>query len=238
MNISEVLSEAIKDYKVDLTDSQYDKFEKYYNLLLEWNNKINLTAITDVEGVAIKHFADSLSLLNYINIPENASVIDIGTGAGFPGIVLKIARPDIKLTLMDSLNKRLIFLDEVLKNIGLQADLVHSRAEDNAKSGSEYREKFDFAVSRAVAKMNVLAEYCLPYVKVGGNFIAMKGPGAEAEIDEAKKAVGILGGKTEDVFNFKLPSNGDCRNIVKILKVKQTPIKYPRNSGKIKSNPL
>ncbi len=238
MNISEVLLEAIKDYKIDLNDSQYDKFEKYYNLLLDWNNKINLTAITDVEGVAIKHFADSLSLLNYINIPENASIIDIGTGAGFPGIVLKIARPDINLTLMDSLNKRLIFLDEVLKNIGLQADLVHSRAEDSAKFGNEYREKFDFAVSRAVAKMNVLAEYCLPYVKAGGSFIAMKGPGAEAEIDEAKKAVGILGGKTEDVFNFNLPCNGDCRNIVRVRKEKQTPVKYPRNSGKIKSNPL
>lgn len=237
MSMKDYLLEATKDFKIKLDDTQLEQLEIYFNLLVEWNEKINLTAITDEQGVAVKHFADSLTLFNYIDVPTGASVIDVGTGAGFPGIVLKIARPDIKLTLLDSLNKRLIFLQTVLDETGLYAKLVHSRAEDGANK-AEYREKYDFAVSRAVAQLNVLSEYCLGYVKKGGKFVALKGPNADDEIANAKKALQILGGKLVNKYEFDLPQDGGNRNILEILKVNSTPPKYPRNSGKIKSNPL
>lgn len=198
---------------------------------------MNLTAITDEHGVAVKHFADSLTLYNFVDVKKNASIIDVGTGAGFPGVVLKIARPDIKLTLLDSLNKRLTFLDTVLNDIGLDSELVHSRAEEGGKN-KLYREKFDIAVSRAVARMNVLCEYCLPYVKVGGLFVAMKGPNADEELDGAENALKLLGGKVEKVHKFNLPCDEGERTIIVIKKVKPTPKQYPRISGKIKSQPL
>lgn len=237
MSMKDYLLEATKDFKIKLNDTQLEQLNIYFNLLVEWNEKINLTAITDEQGVAVKHFADSLTLFNYIDMPTGASVIDVGTGAGFPGLVLKIARPDIKLTLLDSLNKRLLFLQTVLDETGLEARLVHSRAEDGANK-VEYREKYDFAVSRAVAQLNVLSEYCLGYVKKGGKFVALKGPNADDEIANAKKALKILGGKLVNKYEFDLPQDGGNRNILEILKVKSTPPKYPRNSGKIKSNPL
>ena len=227
----------IKDYKITLTENQYEQFQKYFELLAEWNEKMNLTAITDESGVALKHFADSLSLLNFVDIPQNSSLADVGTGAGFPGVVLKIARPDIKLTLIDSLNKRLVFLGEVCAQLGIEAELIHSRAENGARD-EKLRESFDFAVSRAVARMNVLSEYCLPYVKVGGAFCAMKGAQANEEFKESLNAINTLGGKLENKYFFELPENGGERAIAVVRKVKNTPQKYPRQSGKIKAKAL
>lgn len=235
--IKNLLQNYIKDYKITLTENQYEQFQKYFELLAEWNEKMNLTAITDERGVALKHFADSLSLLNFVDIPQNSSLADVGTGAGFPGVVLKIARPDIKLTLIDSLNKRLVFLGEVCAQLGIEAELIHSRAEDGARD-EKLRESFDFAVSRAVARMNVLSEYCLPYVKVGGAFCAMKGAQANEEFKESLNAINTLGGKLENKYFFELPENGGERAIAVVRKVKNTPQKYPRQSGKIKAKAL
>lgn len=235
--IKDLLQNYIKDYKITLTENQYEQFQKYFELLAEWNEKMNLTAITDESGVALKHFADSLSLLNFVDIPQNSSLADVGTGAGFPGVVLKIARPDIKLTLIDSLNKRLVFLGEVCAQLGIEAELIHSRAEDGARD-EKIRENFDFAVSRAVARMNVLSEYCLPYVKVGGAFCAMKGAQANEEFKESLNAINTLGGKLEKKYFFELPENGGERAIAVVRKVKNTPQKYPRQSGKIKAKAL
>ena len=235
--IKNLLQNYIKDYKITLTENQYEQFQKYFELLAEWNEKMNLTAITDESGVALKHFADSLSLLNFVDIPQNSSLADVGTGAGFPGVVLKIARPDIKLTLIDSLNKRLVFLGEVCAQLGIEAELIHSRAEDGARD-EKLRESFDFAVSRAVARMNVLSEYCLPYVKVGGAFCAMKGAQANEEFKESLNAINTLGGTLENTYFFELPENGGERAIAVVRKVKNTPQKYPRQSGKIKAKAL
>lgn len=235
--IKDLLQNYIKDYKITLTENQYEQFQKYFELLAEWNEKMNLTAITDESGVALKHFADSLSLLNFVDIPQNSSLADVGTGAGFPGVVLKIARPDIKLTLIDSLNKRLVFLGEVCAQLGIEAELIHSRAEDGARD-EKLRESFDFAVSRAVARMNVLSEYCLPYVKVGGAFCTMKGAQANEEFKESLNAINTLGGKLEKKYFFELPENGGERAIAVVRKVKNTPQKYPRQSGKIKAKAL
>lgn len=235
--IKNLLQNYIKDYKITLTGNQYEQFQKYFELLAEWNEKMNLTAITDESGVALKHFADSLSLLNFVDIPQNSSLADVGTGAGFPGVVLKIARPDIKLTLIDSLNKRLVFLGEVCAQLGIEAELIHSRAEDGARD-EKLRESFDFVASRAVARMNVLSEYCLPYVKVGGAFCAMKGAQANEEFKESLNAINTLGGKLENKYFFELPENGGERAIAVVRKVKNTPQKYPRQSGKIKAKAL
>ncbi len=235
--LTDVLQTAIKDFDINLSETQLRQFEIYYNMLVEWNKKINLTAITAPEDVAVKHFADCLELFNYINIPKSAKVIDVGTGAGFPGLVMKIARPDIQLTLLDSLNKRLVFLRGVLDKIGLDAEIVHSRGEDGAHH-AEYREQYDFAVSRAVARLNVLAEYTLGYVKTGGCLAALKGPAADEEIADSKKALGILGAKLGNKYEFELPLLKEKRNILLIKKIKAMSEKYPRSSGKIKSNPL
>lgn len=235
--IKDLLLNFIKDYKITLTENQYEQFQKYFELLVEWNEKMNLTAITDESGVALKHFADSLSLLNFVDIPQNSTLADVGTGAGFPGVVLKIARPDIKLTLIDSLNKRLVFLNEVCSQLGIDAELIHSRAEDGARD-EKLRESFDFVASRAVARMNVLSEYCLPYVKVGGAFCVMKGAQANEEFKESLNAINTLGGKLENKYFFELPENGGERAIAVVRKVRNTPQKYPRQSGKIKAKAL
>lgn len=237
MEIKDYILQATENFKFKFNEIQITQLETYYNLLVEWNEKMNLTAITDAQGVAVKHFADSVSVLNYVDFPYNSSIIDVGTGAGFPGVVLKIARPDIKLTLLDSLNKRLVFLQNVLGEINLSADLIHSRAEDGGRD-KNLRESFDYAVSRAVANMNVLSEYCLPYVHVGGSFLAFKGRGAESEISAAKSAIKTLGGKIAETYNFALPFDGGERAIVQIQKIAETPNKYPRNAGKIKLSPL
>lgn len=237
MDIKQIIKSATADFKVQLNDTQLNQLERYFELLVEWNEKINLTAITDVEGVAVKHFADSLTFFNCVEVPENSSLIDVGTGAGFPGIVLKIARPDIRLTLLDSLNKRLKFLDIVLTELCIDAELIHSRAEDGGQD-IDLRESFDFVVSRAVAQLNVLSEYCLPYARLSGSFVALKGPDADNEIITARRALQCLGGKVKRSHKFSLPMDGGDRTIIEIEKVAPTPDKYPRNSGKIKSNPL
>lgn len=237
MDIKNFVLSAVKDYKIELSEEQLDQLQKYFELLVLWNEKINLTAITEPNEVAVKHFADSLSVFNYVDFPKGASVIDVGTGAGFPGLVLKIARPDIKLTLLDSLNKRLKFLDEVLNTLGLEAELVHARAEEGGQS-IDLRECYDFAVSRAVARLNVLCEYCLPYVRLSGKFIAFKGGEVDEEIKSASNAIQALGGKKTDVYGFELPENSGSRTLVVIEKVQPTPDKYPRQNGKIKAKPL
>lgn len=222
---------------IKLDDTALMRFEKYMRLVVEWNEKINLTSITDENEFIVKHFYDSLTLLSTIDIKEGAKIIDVGTGAGFPGIPLKIARPDIQLTLLDSLNKRLVFLQEqVLNSIGLEAEIIHGRAEDISKNVN-YREQFDIAVSRAVANLSSLSEYCIPYVKIGGFFVSMKGPDSGDEIKSAEKAVKTLGGRLDMVENLTLP-DGSGRSIVVIDKIKKTPEKYPRRGVKINKNPL
>ena len=236
MTMRETLLEATEDFKIKLSEEQLSQLEAYHTLLSEWNEKINLTAITDDRGVAVKHFADSMTIFNYFDIPQNARVIDVGTGAGFPGLVLKIVRPDIELTLLDSLQKRLNFLSTVLDALHLDATLIHSRAEEGGQN-MKLRESYDLAVSRAVAQLNILSEYCLPYVRLSGRFIAFKGS-ADDELQAAKKAVGILGGRIGKTPVFELPMEGGTRTLIEIEKVRPTPDKYPRQYGKIKAKPL
>lgn len=219
-----------------LTDEMCDKLSAYGEMLIEWNEKMNLTAIVTPDEILIKHFYDCLLFLKNVEIPENAKVIDVGTGAGFPGVVLKIARPDIDLTLLDGLNKRITFLSAVLEKIGLSANAVHGRAEELARK-PQYREQYDIACARAVARLSVLSEYCLPYVKVSGQFISMKGPAAEEELSESIKAISVLGGEKIALLKEKLPDESG-RSFIKIKKISQTPTKYPRNSGKITKQPL
>ena len=222
---------------ITLDDTAIFRFDKYMRTVLEWNQKINLTSITDENEFIIKHFYDSLTLLHTLDIKDGAKVIDVGTGAGFPGVPLKIARPDIELTLLDSLNKRLVFLQEnVLNSLDLTAEIIHGRAEEISRQ-SDYREMFDFAVSRAVANLSSLSEYCIPFVKVGGVFAAMKGPESSEEIKNAANAIKTLGGKVDIVENFTLP-DGSGRSIAAIDKIKHTPEKYPRRGVKINKNPL
>lgn len=218
----------------DVSKEQYDKFDAYAEALVEWNEKMNLTAITDSEGIAVKHFLDSILPLKFIDVPKNASLIDVGTGAGFPGVPLKIYRPDIKLTLLDSLNKRINFLTEACKAADITAECVHGRAEDCGRV-SEYRGKYDIAIARAVAAMPVLAEYCMPLVKVGGIFAAMKGP--NENYSDGEKAVKTLGGEIADVKEYALP-NGDKRALIIVKKISSTAAKYPRNGGQISRKPL
>ena len=230
----ELLKQYAKDFGVFLDETALESFDKYAKTLVETNKVMNLTAICEPDEIVIKHFIDSLALLKYSDIPEDASIIDVGTGAGFPGVPLLIARNDIKLTLLDSLQKRLGFLESVLDECNLSAELIHSRAED-AGQNSVLRETFDFATARAVAPLNILAEYCLPFVKTGGYFIALKGSGEE--IQTAQNAVTLLGGRIEGNVSYKLP-NSDPRSIVIIKKISQTPTKYPRKPKKIASSPL
>ncbi len=220
---------------LSLTDKMIDQFEEYAALLIDWNKKLNLTAITEPRQIAIKHFLDSLSLFSVYDVPQAAKVIDVGTGAGFPGVPLKIARPDIELTLLDSLQKRLFFLDALKDQLELKFELVHCRAEDGARKDL-FREKFDVAVSRAVAPLNVLLEYCLPFVKVGGVFVALKGSRAQEEINAAKNALQVLKGEVVKVKNFKLDE--EERNIIVIRKTEAVDFLYPRSSAKIKRKPL
>lgn len=237
MSVIEIsrLNEVFLAQNINLTADQSQKLADYADLLVDWNEKINLTAITDSEGIIEKHFLDCFLPLSMFKMPQNAKVIDVGTGAGFPGIPWKIARSDINLTLLDSLQKRLNFLGEVLSKIGYEAELVHGRAED--LGNGEMRESFDIATARAVARLSVLAEYCLPFVEVGGYLVALKGPDAENEIKDAENALKILGGKVEKALEYSLPS-GDKRTFVLIKKVKNTPKNYPRPKGKMNKNPL
>lgn len=219
--------------KFKLSNLQKEQFQTYYQELVDYNEKVNLTAITDKEEVFIKHFYDSLLGVDYI--PQNASVVDIGTGAGFPGLPLKIAREDISLTLVDSLNKRIEFLKYLTNKIDIKCECIHSRAEDFA---SVKREVFDVAVSRAVANLSTLCEYTLPLVKIGGLFISYKGSNIDEELNSAKKAISILGGKIKEIIKLSLPNDLGERNLIIIEKIKNTPTQYPRKGNLPKSRPI
>ena len=233
---SNIFINALKEIGLDIDQEKINKFYKYMNLLLEWNEKMNLTAITDYEEIIIKHFVDSLTIEN--EIKENSEVVDVGTGAGFPGIPLKIFRDDIKITLVDSLNKRLIFLDKVIKELGLKnVEIIHMRAEDIGKN-KKYREKFDVVTSRAVANLATLSEYMIPLVKKNGVAICMKGSNIEEEVEDAKKAIKILGGKILKIKEFKLPEISDGRSIIVLKKIESTPMKFPRKSGVPSKDPI
>lgn len=245
----------LKELNIILDEKQLCQFMNYYELLIEWNQVMNLTAITDFDEVLKKHFIDSLSLIKVYSVntkmnseisselysstsQNNISIIDIGTGAGFPGIPLKIAFPELKITLLDSLNKRINFLNNVIEELGLKdIEAIHGRAEDFSKKGM-LREKFDLCVSRAVANLSTLSEYCLPYVKVGGKFISYKSEKITNEIDIAKKAVSVLGGTIENQVEFMIPNSDIYRNLVVINKNKKTPDKYPRKAGIPAKNPI
>lgn len=234
--MTEFLKKAAQAEGFLLSDRQLAAFERYAELLVEWNQKMNLTAITEPEEIAVKHFVDSLMLLKYIDLPENGSLIDVGTGAGFPGIPIKIFSPSVQVTLLDALNKRINFLDAVSKELGQENRCLHLRAEEGGRK-PELREQFDVATARAVASMTALAEYCLPYVKVGGVFAALKGFEIESELEEAKPAIKLLGGKVERVEQYTLAGELK-RSVVVIKKISQCSTKYPRNSAKIVKNPL
>lgn len=224
--------------KIDIkfTEEQLNQFYEYMNLLLEWNEKINLTAITDPNEVILKHFIDSLTINKYIK--ENSTLADVGTGAGFPGIPLKIVRPDLKITLVDSLNKRINFLNEVINKLNLvNIETVHSRIEDFGKD-KKYRESFDFVTARAVANLAVLSEYLLPIAKVGGQCVCMKGSSVEEELSNGKNAIKVLGGKIKNIDEFVLPDSDMSRNVIIIDKIKNTPNKYPRKAGIPVKEPL
>ena len=225
------------EFGVDLTEAQIKQLNLYGNLLLEWNERINLTAIKEPQEVLFKHFYDCILFFKNVQVPQNVSVIDVGTGAGFPGMVIKIVRPDLKVTLLDSLNKRLVFLNEVISALGLEGiETVHSRAEDGGKN-KNLREKFQIATARAVASMPVLAEYCLPFVKVGGMLVAMKGPNVTEELNACKNGLKLLGGGETVVFTETLTGD-EQRSFAVCKKISQTPSKYPRKPADISKQPL
>lgn len=228
----------LKELGVSLTDKQIEQFLIYYELLTEWNSFMNLTAITEYEDVLKKHFVDSVSLIQAVDVRKELTLIDVGTGAGFPGLALKIAYPELKVTLLDSLQKRIQFLDAVIEKLGLEGiETIHGRAEDFAKP-QKLRESFDLCVSRAVANLSTLSEYCLPFVKVGGYFIPYKSEKIAQEKEEAEKALELLGGKFERQVEFMLPSSDIYRNLFVIKKVKETPKKFPRKAGLPAKEPI
>lgn len=232
----EILENTAKKINIGITKEQASSFYKYMNLLLEWNVKMNLTAITEPDEVILKHFIDSVIVQKIIK--QNAKVIDIGTGAGFPGIPLAIIRNELDITLMDSLNKRINFLQEVIHvNKLSNVKAIHSRAEELARN-NKYREKFDVAISRAVAPLNILVEYMLPYVRVNGYCICMKGPGVQEEIEKATNALKILNGTIEKVEKYKLPESDINRSVIIIKKIGNTPQRYPRKPGMPTKEPL
>lgn len=224
---------AFQYFDVELSKTLYEKLDIYAEFLVEYNKNVNLTAITDPEEILYKHFIDSILLAKYADIPENAGLIDVGTGAGFPSVPLKLFRPDINITLLDSLSKRITFLQILCEKLGISAEFIHERAETAGKM-SEYREKFDVSCARAVANMSVLSEMCLPFVKVDGIFTAMKGP--NEDISAGNNAVQLLGGKIEQQSEYDVAGEG--RKVVIVKKISQTPTKYPRNSSQIKKKSL
>ena len=236
--MSEIFEAKLNNLGLTLSEVQKQQFHQFYELLVERNKVMNLTGITEYEEVNEKHFVDSLSIVKALDINKIKTVIDVGTGAGFPGIPLKIAFPHLKIVLLDSLNKRISFLNEVINQLQLKdISTIHGRAEDFAKQ-VEYREKFDLCVSRAVANLSTLSEYCLPYTNVGGMFVPYKSGEIEEEVEQAKKAIFLLGGEINDIVKFKLPSSEISRSFVKIEKIQNTAKKYPRKAGLPTKEPL
>lgn len=239
MNVSQ-FQEKLLEQSIQLSQNQLDQFELYFHLLVEWNEKINLTAITEKEEVYLKHFYDSLSAAFFFPFQPDSSlsICDVGAGAGFPSIPLKIAFPNLEITIVDSLNKRITFLNEIAKQLKLdKVHFYHDRAETFGQS-PEHREQYDIVTARAVAKLSVLSEFCLPLVKVDGYFLALKGAGGSDELSGAKKAIQILGGNTETVNEFNLPEENSERTIIQIKKLKKTPGKYPRKPGVPVKSPI
>ncbi len=229
-----IFEKGIRDLTLNIDNEKIEKFKIFSSLLIEWNKKMNLTAVTDPAEISVKHFLDSIAPLSVIEIKKDSKIIDVGTGAGFPGIPLKIVREDLDFTFMDSLNKRINFLKEVSDKVGFdKVEFIHSRAEDAGKN-KNYREKYDYAVSRAVANLKVLCEYCIPFVKVGGYFIAFKQFEVNDEIEDARAMIGTLGGKIENIKEITIPQSDIKRKIIIIEKVKDTPIQFPRQPNKIK----
>ena len=234
----EKFTEELANLGIELNEHQKEQFDQYYELLVEWNKVMNLTGITEYEEVNLKHFTDSLSIARVKDMHQVQSVIDIGTGAGFPGIPLKIVYPELEVVLLDSLNKRIKFLNAVIEELDLaDVETLHGRAEDYAKR-KEYREQFDLCVSRAVANLSTLSEYCIPFVKRNGYFVSYKSGSSDEEIQQAEKAVNILGGKIEKTDKFLLPETDMGRALVNIKKIKITPAKYPRKAGMPSREPL
>lgn len=230
------ICEYAESIQIELNEKQINQFYRYMELLLEWNEKINLTAITDPHEIILKHFIDSLTISKYIE--KYKKIIDVGTGAGFPGIPIKILRDDIKVTLLDSLNKRINFLNNVIQEIKLNnINTIHSRVEEFGRN-KKYRESFDVVTSRAVANLSTLSEYMIPLVKEGGECICMKSTGIEEEIEQSKKAIKVLGGKIEKIEEFELPKSDIKRSIILIKKEEKTPIKYPRKPGTPSKEPI
>lgn len=233
---SNLMQEYGKEINIVFTEEQLQKFYQYMNLLIEWNEKINLTAIVEPKEIILKHFMDSLTIIKHIE--QNKTVIDIGTGAGFPGIPIKIMREDLKITLLDSLNKRINFLDEVIQKLELKnITSVHARIEEYAKN-KQYREKYDIVTSRAVANLTTLSEYMLPMVAVKGMAICMKGSEVNEEILKSKNSIKLLGGEISKIEEFTLPKSDHKRNLILVKKIKQTPSKYPRKPGIPSKEPL
>ena len=238
MKYYELMKTAANNVGMELSEEKYDKFIKYMRLVQEWNEKINLTAITEDEEVIKKHFIDCIKAFSSDELKEAKTIIDVGTGAGFPGLPIAIMDENKQVTLLDSLNKRINFLNTVIAQLGLKnVKTIHSRAEDGARM-EELRENFDIATSRAVANMAVLSEYCLPYVKVGGHFIALKGPAIDEELSNAKNAIGTLGGKLKNVVELEIEDTELKHNIVIVEKVKNCTNTYPRKAGIINKKPL
>ena len=236
--MNQLLEIKLKELNIQINEIQKKQFDTFYSMLVEWNKVMNLTGITEYEEVNEKHFIDSLSIVNIFDLSEINTVIDVGTGAGFPGIPLKIAFPHLKITLLDSLNKRINFLDSVIDELKLDGIYtIHGRAEDFAKK-DDYRERYDLCVSRAVANLSTLSEYCLPYIRVGGMFISYKSGDVDDEVLESKKAISILGGKLDNVVKFQLPGTDINRSFIKIEKIKNTGKKYPRKAGLPTKEPL
>lgn len=235
--LEELLCESCRKIGVELNQAQLKQFMTYKDMLIEWNEKMNLTAITDDREIILKHFVDCLALCSGADM-SGKKIIDVGTGAGFPGVPVKIACPDIDITLLDSLNKRITFLNELTKALGLEkTDCVHMRAEDGGNDKG-LRESFDMCISRAVANLAVLCEYCLPFVRVGGMFISMKGPDVTQEISEAEKAIKVLGGEISEIKKVSIPETDINHSLIIIKKIRSTPSKYPRKAGKVKKEPI
>jgi len=238
MDFYDLMSKSAEDVGLQLSKEQYEKFLIYMKLLQEWNEKINLTAIVEDEEVIKKHFIDSIKAFKRDELKNAKNLIDVGTGAGFPGLPIAIMKNDIKVTLLDSLNKRINFLNTVVNDLGLSnVTTIHSRAEDGARD-RKLREKFDIATSRAVANMSVLSELCLPYVKIGGNFIALKGPSVDQEIKESKGAIKILGGELVDICEVNIEDTELRHNLVVVKKIAVCSKVYPRKAGSITKDPL